>query len=90
MLRRDFQPAAIYLEAAHQQAPTHRGVIKALGYCYVWLGDTEMAQVFLSKIPEANDELGVYIWWWGVQGRDDLSAKATLMISSLKSSAIQP
>jgi hypothetical protein len=54
------------------------------------LGDRDKAQVFLSKIPEANDELGVYTWWWGTQGRGDLSEKATLMISRLKSAAIQP
>jgi tetratricopeptide (TPR) repeat protein len=89
MLRGDFLSAAAYLEKANQEAPNHRGIIKSLGYCYVWSGNLEKAHIFLSKIPEAGDELDVYVWWWGVQGRDDLSANASLMISSLSSASQQ-
>jgi hypothetical protein len=30
----------------------------------------------LAEIPEAEQEMSVYIWWWGTQGRPDLSALA--------------
>jgi tetratricopeptide (TPR) repeat protein len=90
MLQADFESASRHLETAHKKAPGHRGIIKSLGYCYVWLGDLDRAQSLLSEIPEANDELGVYAWWWNIQGRDDLSEKASLVISRLRSSDIQP
>ncbi len=90
MLRRDFNSAAHHLELAYERIPNHRGVIKTLGYCYVWLGEVDKAQLLLTKIPEAKNELGVYSWWWGVQGRSDLSEKATIMLSKLEISSIQP
>jgi tetratricopeptide (TPR) repeat protein len=90
MLRRDFDSAVEYLEVAHNQTPEHRGIIKSLGYCYVWLGDIDRAQMFLSEIPEAEHELGVYDWWWSDRGRDDLSANAALMGSHLESATSQP
>ena len=89
MLRGDFHSAAAYLETAVQEAPNHRGIIKSLGYCYVWLGNMEKAQLFLSKIPEARNELGVYVWWWGMQGRADLADRAALMYSRLESISSQ-
>ena len=73
MSRQNFSSARDYLLEAHHQAPKHRGIIKALGYCYVWLGRMDEAQTLLVEIPEAREELGVYVWWWGTQGRDDLA-----------------
>lgn len=84
MLRQDFKTAAANLETAYQEAPNHRGIIKSLGYCYAWLGDTDKAQQLLDRIPEAQHEMKVYIWWWGTQGRPDLSERASLMISRLE------
>ena len=83
MLRQDFKTAATNFEKAYQEAPNHRGIIKSLGYCYVWLGDMDRAQTLLDRIPEAQDEMKVYIWWWGTQGRPDLSERASLMSSRL-------
>lgn len=83
ILRQDFKTAAANLETAYQEAPNHRGIIKSLGYCYVWLGDMDKAQKLLDRIPEAQHEMKVYIWWWGTQGRPDLSERASLMISRL-------
>ena len=83
MLRRDFSSAVKYLETAHNQTPSHRGIIKSLGFSYVWQGDLVMAQPLLSQTPEALEELDVYIWWWGTQGRDDLSENAALMLDVL-------
>jgi len=90
MLNRDFRSAATYLETAHLQAPAHRGVTKALGYCYTWLGELDKAQLFLADIPEAKDELDTYVWWWKSQGRADLSEIAYTMIDKMNSTPIQP
>ena len=87
MLRQDFRTAAANLEAAYQEAPNHRGIIKSLGYCYVWLGDMDKAQKLLDRIPEAQPEMEVYSWWWETQGRPDLAEKASLTLSQLGSSA---
>jgi tetratricopeptide (TPR) repeat protein len=90
MYRREFDSAAHFLETALSQAPAHRGIIKALAYCYVWLGDMEKAQVLLRQIPEAAEELDVYIWWWTTQQRSDLSAKARLALETLQNPPPQP
>jgi tetratricopeptide (TPR) repeat protein len=86
MLRQDFNTAAANLEVAHQEAPNHRGIMKSLAYCYVWLGEIDKAQTLLDQIPEAKHEMEVYIWWWGTQGRPDLSEKAAIAFSQLNSS----
>jgi hypothetical protein len=83
LLRQDFKTAAANLETAYQEAPNHRGIIKSLGYCYVWLGELDRAQALLSRIPEAQNEMSVYIWWWGTQDRPDLSERASLIIPRL-------
>ena len=85
MLRQDFRSAAANLETAYQEAPNHRGIIKSLGYCYVWLGEMDKAQTLLDQIPEAQHEMEVYIWWWGTQDRPDLSERASRMNSRLDS-----
>jgi len=90
MLRRDFRTAAHYLETAYALAPNHRGVIKSLGYCYVWLGENKSAYALLAKIPEAGSELDAYSWWWEKQGRSDLSKQADEMRQELNSILLQP
>jgi hypothetical protein len=84
MVRQDFQAASVYLEKAHQDAPGHRGIVKNLAYCYVWLGKMEQARVLLAQIPEATDELQTYAWWWETQNRPDLARKASIMLSRLE------
>ena len=86
MLRRDFKSAAANLEMAYQEAPNHRGIIKNLGYAYVWLGELDKAQALLGRIPEAQDEMSVYVWWWETQGRLDLSENASIMVPRLNTS----
>jgi predicted Zn-dependent protease len=83
MLRRDYKSAAAKLEIAHQRAPNHRGIIKNLGYAYVWLGEFDRAQTLLDHIPESQKEMSIYIWWWDTQSRPDLSKNASLMVSRL-------
>ena len=90
MLKRDFQLAEIYLEGALKQTAGHRGIIKSLGYCYVWLGETEKAQPFLLQIPETREELDAYTWWWETQGRIDLSENATQASALLNATISQP
>jgi hypothetical protein len=83
MLRQDYESAVVYLETAHTRMPNHRGIIKSLGYNYVWLGDMKKAHPFLVQIPEAGEELDVYTWWWGTHGRNDLSMNASLALETL-------
>ncbi len=90
MLRRDYDTASIYLKQAYELWPNHRGIIKSLGFCYVWLGEYDKAWFLLAQIPESRDELTVYTWWWGTQGRDDLSTKAEMMLSKFDVLSIQP
>jgi lipopolysaccharide biosynthesis regulator YciM len=90
MLRQDFESAVSYLETAHVQMPNHRGMTKTLGYAYAWSGDMERAQVFLAQIPEVEQELDVYTWWWGTQGRSDLAESASLALNYIKTAVPQP
>lgn len=84
MLRRDFESASGFLERAEKQSSSHRGVIKSLGYCYVWLGNMDKGWQLLSQIPEAREELDVYTHWWKQQGRNDLSENAILALDGLQ------
>jgi O-antigen ligase len=78
-LRQDFPVACQHLEQALSLAPDHRGVRKALAYCFVWLGTYEDAFKLLQFIPEARSELEAYSGWWSTQGRGDLAAQAVQM-----------
>ena len=90
LLHRDFSTAGEYLNAANDMAPNHRGVIKALGYCYLWRGDLNSAEVFLVKISEANNELDAYITYWNMQGMPGVSKYAAEMAGRLQVGSIQP
>jgi hypothetical protein len=83
MFRQDFESASVNLETAYNHLPGHRGVIKNLGYDYVWLGRMDQAKDLLVQIPEAQKELDVYVWWWNTQGRSDLSANSSMFVSRL-------
>jgi O-antigen ligase len=76
LLNRDFPAALAHLRKAHELDPSHRGIRKSLGYAYVWAGHPEQAAALLANIPEAQQELSVYVWWWTSQSRPDLSARA--------------
>jgi tetratricopeptide (TPR) repeat protein len=86
MAEGDFDTARLDLEQAYAADPGHRGVIKVLGYSYVWLGRIEESALLLSEIPEAKVELEGYAWWWGTKGRQDLvdrAAKAAALLTDL-------
>ena len=80
MLRRDYERAINHLETADQLGRPHQGIRKMLAYSYVWAGRFEEAQHLLAEIPEARSEMGIYSWWWKIQGRDDLAAFAEQIV----------
>ena len=86
----DFESAAAHLETAYQKSPKHRGIAKALGYSYAWLGEANKARLYLERIPETQSELEAYAWWWQTQGRMDLSANATQLAASIKNETSKP
>ena len=79
----NFVLANSQLKLSSDKAPKHRGIIKALGFSYAWIGEVDKAAEILGEIPEASYELSVYSWWWKTQGRDDLSEYATQIESIL-------
>jgi len=83
LLFRDFGQAVAYLEAAHQLDPQHPGITKALAYGYVWDDRPRDAFPLLTGIPEAREEMGIYVFWWRGLGRQDLSDKAAMMADQL-------
>jgi tetratricopeptide (TPR) repeat protein len=86
LLDRDFTTAISHLESAYQIDNNHRGVIKNLGYSYTWAGQFDKADKMLVNIPESQQEMNVYTWWWNTQGRPDLSSNAQIMASRLERS----
>ena len=87
MAAMDYASASMYLQIAYGDDPSHRGVIKNLGYSYLWSGDMDRARMLLSKLPEAKYELGEYIWWWDKRQRTDLSERASQLAASM---TVQP
>ena len=85
MLKRDFPTAVSHLEIAHISDPYHRGVLKALGLSYLWNGQIEDAVSLLSHIPESNQELAIYPWWWREQNRQDLATYVEEYLALVKS-----
>jgi hypothetical protein len=53
------------------------------------MGKMDKAKALLGEIPEAPQELDVYTQWWNTQGREDLSARANVLTSELKSTTAQ-
>jgi len=83
MMHQDFAKAIHHLEQAHIGATDHHGIKKNLAFSYVWQGEFESALALFADVPEAMDELGVYVWWWETQGRSDLSINAEHMLMML-------
>jgi len=83
LLARDFEAATQYLQAAYDDDPGNRGIVKNLGYGYLWLGESDTAYSLLTRLPESKYELDVYVWWWDVHGRVDLAKNAFHMAARL-------
>jgi tetratricopeptide (TPR) repeat protein len=85
MLKSDFPTAVSHLEVAHLGDPYHRGMLKALGFSYLWNGQIEDALPLLSLIPESNQEIAIYPWWWRGLNRPDLAAYAEYYLEMIES-----
>ncbi len=83
MQERDFIRAQYELERAYGIDPEHRGIRKALGYTYVWMGNLNDAAMMLIGVHEAESEMEIYSWWWGENNRRDLATQASEMVSIL-------
>ncbi len=80
----NFQTAAERLQQVYDVAPTHRGVIKNLGYAYAWSGKFDQATQLLITLPESQDELTIYAWWWlNRRGREDLAKNALTVLGRM-------
>ena len=84
MVNRDYATAVTYLESAADRDQNHPGINKTLGYSYLWANQPKKAHAILSELPEARQELGVYVWWWGTLGRADLADTAQAMLDYFK------
>ncbi|MFZ1401256.1 MAG: O-antigen ligase family protein [Candidatus Promineifilaceae bacterium] len=84
MLAQDYDTAVAHLQAAHAVTPEFRGLVKSLGYSYVWQGAYEPGAALLATIPEAKVEMTVYTSWWQEQARPDLASHATNMVAILE------
>lgn len=82
--RGEFETAVADLEAAHWANPQHRGIIKALGYSYVWTENHNNALPLLQQIPEAGQEMDAYAWWWEQQNQPALAQYAAMMAGLLR------
>jgi hypothetical protein len=75
--QQDFIKSNFHLSTAFDQRPFHRGIRKALGFSFAWIGETTTASKILSPIPEAPYELGIYSQYWQSENRMDLSMYAS-------------
>jgi putative inorganic carbon (hco3(-)) transporter len=80
----EFETAVAHLEAAHVAQPGHRGIVKALGYSYLWSGRFDKAMPLLSGLPEIPGELDAYAWWWTEQGQPGLARYARQLRGDLR------
>jgi hypothetical protein len=76
MRAQDFQNSGSHLETAHASDLDHPGMLKSLGYTYLWSGNLASGAQLLKEVPEAKHELLVYIGWWRKLGKLDLSDRA--------------
>lgn len=83
MWQRDWDTAVNHLQLAYAQDPAHRGVIKSLGYAYVWQGQPQKAYPLLIQIPEASAEMETYMAYWSKLNQPDLAEKAAAAFTYL-------
>jgi O-antigen ligase len=80
--RRDFDTAIQYLEKAYSHDQRYYGIRKNLGYSYVFAGQIDAAHILLEHVNEAKEDMRLYNWWWGIQGRNDLAMFAMQFVDS--------
>lgn len=84
MVAREYETAVTHLEQARTHAANHRGILKSLGYSYVWLGQYQPAAPYLASLPEARNEMAIYAGWWRRQNRPELATQANEMVAILE------
>lgn len=84
LVKRDFETAVFHLEQARDVTNSYRGIIKSLGYSYVWNDQLDQAAKMLAEIPESRAEMSVYSNWWERLNRSDLASKASEMTMILQ------
>jgi hypothetical protein len=87
MRAQDFQHSCTHLETAYAVNLDHPGLLKSLGYSYLWSGQLASGAQLLREIPESDHELLVYIGWWQNHGKLDLSKRAisgTLLLRMIR------
>ena len=89
LYNQNFIAAESHLNQAYQLNQNHRGIQKALGYTYTWLGKYEQAYELLGYLPEVKGELDVYTWWWTTKDRSDLAEKAASLYKQLNPSDVR-
>ena len=84
--RNEFETAVTYLEQSYAQEPHNQAALKALGYAYLWAGQLDLAEELLRQVEFQSrliGELNYWHWWWGAQGRKDLSSYSREMANRL-------
>jgi len=79
-----FNAAIEHLEIARRALPGHRGIQKALGYAYLWDGQTSQAETLLRPLDEVAQELDTWSWWRGEQDQNQLAEYALQLRSRLR------
>ena len=77
--QQDLDTAVYHLQEAYNEAPSHRGIIKTLGYAYVWQGAFDQALPLLTKIPESRIEMQTYTDYWYNLNQPLLAEQAAAM-----------
>lgn len=76
MESREFDEAKTQLSKAMELQPAHSGIKKNYGYALLWSGQIEEGLLVLEDLPEIQQEVDAYVWWWGQVGEDELSGIA--------------
>jgi len=71
-----YEEGIAYLEIAWQLAPADPTARKALGLAYTWVGETDRAAALLQGTRDIVEELNVWAWWHGQEGRGQAALNA--------------
>lgn len=81
-----FDAAVLHLAQAYQQEPDNQATIKALGYAYMWTGQTEAAYALFRQVefqPRLLQELDYWRWQWAERNQATLAAYTDAVLEKL-------
>lgn len=84
--RENFETAAVYLSQAYHEEPGNQATLKALGYAYLWTGQTDLAEPLLRQLDnqsELTEELNNWSSWWESQNKPELAKYAGEIVRRL-------